>query len=88
MVTYRHVALFNDCIIGGNTYYEDSLHKPRLPSPADANGTPPGMGDAAYNYYTVTPRKGHELDELELPIYFNEVFNVLKPGAKAKVICI
>ncbi len=87
MVTYSRVALFNDCVIGGNTYYEDSLHKPRFSSPADAYDTAPGMGNAAYNYYSVTPRKGHELNELELPMDFG-VFNVLQPGAKAKVICI
>lgn len=87
MVTYSRVCIFSDCTIGGNTYYEDSLHKPRFPSPADAYDTAPGIGDAAYNYYSVTPRKGHELDELELPMDFGD-FNVLKPGAKAKVICI
>lgn len=87
MTEYSHVALFNDFIVDGNTYYEDSLHKPRFPSPTDAYDMPPSMGNAAYNYYKVTPRKGHELDELELPMQLG-IFNVLLPDAKPKVICI
>jgi len=84
---YDRVSLFNDFTVGGKTYYEDSLHKPVFPTPTDAYNTPPALGNAAYNYYNVTPRKGHELDELELPIPLG-VFDVLLPGEKPKVVCI
>ena len=87
MAVYDRVSIFNDFTVNGKTYYEDSLHKPRFPAPADAYDTPPSMGNATYNYYNVTPRKGHELDELELPIPM-EAFDVLLPGTQPKVICI
>lgn len=87
MTEYSRVSLFYDFTIDGKTYYEDSLHKPRFPSPADAYATPPDIGDAARNYYNVAPRKGHELDELELPIPLG-FFNVLQPEKKLKVVCI
>lgn len=84
---YDRVSLFNDFTVDSKTYYEDSLHKPVFPAPADAYDTPPALGNAVYNYYNVTPRKGHELDELELPIPLG-VFDVLLPGEKPKVVCI
>ena len=87
MAIYDRVSLFNDFTINGNTYYEDSLHKPRFSAPADAYDTPPDIGSAAFNYNNVTPRKGHELDELELPIPLG-VFDVLLPGEKPKVVCL
>lgn len=87
MAEYSRVSLFYDFTVDNKTYYEDSLHKPRFPAPADAYDIPPALGNAAYNYYNVTPRKGHELDELELPIPLG-VFNVLQPDKKLKVICI
>ena len=88
MVVYNRVSLFNDFTVGGRTYYEDSLHKPRVPAPADANDTPPALDSSShYHYDNVTPRKGHELDELELPIPLG-VFDVLLPGEKPKVVCI
>ena len=87
MAVYDRVSLFNDFTVGGKTYYEDSLHKPVFPAPANSYDTPPSIGSSAYDYLNVTPRKGHELDELELPIPLG-VFDVLLPGTKPKVICI
>ena len=87
MAVYDRVSLFYDFTVGGKTYYEDSLHKPVFPAPANSYDTPPSIGSSAYDYLNVTPRKGHELDELELPIPLG-VFDVLLPGRKPKVICI
>lgn len=87
MATYERVDLYADFTVGGKTYYEDSLHKPRFPAPADVYDTAPGLGGALFTYNNVTPRKGHELDEIELPISIEE-FDVLLPGQKPKVICL
>ena len=87
MTYYERVDLYADFTVGGKTYYEDSLHKPRFPAPADVYDTAPGLGLALYTFNDATPRKGHELDEIELPISI-DAFNVLLPGEKPKVICL
>ncbi len=87
MATYERVNLYEDFTVGGKTYYEDSLHKPRFPAPADVYDTAPGLGLALFAYNNVTPRKGHEFDEIELPIPIEE-FDILLPGRKPKVICL
>ncbi len=87
MATYERVNLYANFTVGGKTYYEDSLHKPRFPAPADVYDTAPSLGLALFSYNNVTPRKGRELDEIELPISIEE-FNILLPGHKPKVICL
>ena len=40
MATYERVDLYADFTVGGKTYYEDSLHKPRFPAPAERMAVP------------------------------------------------
>ena len=56
-------------------YYEDSLHRPVFPTPADSTATPPEPRQEIARYVNITPRKGHELDEIELPLR-DEIFTV------------
>ena len=85
MTTFARVELYPCFEIqtgtdsGGNPvytkYYEDSLHRPVFPAPADSTSTPPEPRQEITRFNNITPRKGHELDEIELPIR-DEMFTV------------
>lgn len=88
MISFKRVDLFKNLTVGGKTYYEDSLHRPRFPAPADAYSTPPSIGSADYTFDYVTPRKGKEFSEMELPLDVSVLSGLASPGtALPKLIC-
>lgn len=88
MVTYSSVKLYASFKVNNREYYEDSLHKPRFPAPVDSTSTPPSIGTALYTFGSATPRKGHELDEIELNLDAS-VFEVTGPlNPTPKLICL
>lgn len=88
MIAFSRVDLFKNLTIGGRTYYEDSLHRPRFPAPVDEYSTPPSIGDADFTFDDVTPRKGREFSEMELRIDISALSGLTTPGTGApKLIC-
>lgn len=80
MVTYTQMRLYQSFEIETSPgvytkYYEDSLHRPVFPAPVDASSVPPEPRMRLYVSNDVTPRKGHELDEIEVAIK-DEIFTV------------
>ena len=89
MISFSRVDLFKNLTIGANTYYEDSLHRPRFPAPVDEYSTPPSIGAASYTFDRVTPRKGKEFSEMELPIDVSALSGLMTPGTDPpKLICV
>ena len=88
MIAFSRVDLFKNLTVGGKTYYEDSLHRPRFPAPVDEYSTPPSIGTADYTFDTVTPRKGREFSEMELRIDISALSGLATPGQDPpKLIC-
>lgn len=88
MIAFSRVDLFKNLTVGGKTYYEDSLHRPRFPAPADEYDTPPSIGNADYTFNTVTPKKGREFSEMELPIDISALSGLATPGTDPpKLVC-
>ncbi len=88
MISFKRVDLYRNLTVGGNTYYEDSLHRPRFPAPADAYSTPPSIGLSDYTYDNVTPKKGKEFSEMELPLDVYILSGLAVPGlTPPKLIC-
>ena len=80
MVAYTQMRLYQSFEIETSPgvytkYYEDSLHRPVFPAPVDSTSTPPEPRQEITRFNNITPRKGHELDEIELPIR-DEMFTV------------
>lgn len=78
---------------GGNPvytkYYEDSFHKPRFPTAVSPFTNLPEIRNRTHRFVNVTPRKGHELDEMEFPIVPEYLETVLTPTTvHPKLICI
>ena len=70
-------------------YYEDSFHKPRFPTAVSPFTNLPEIRNRTHRFINVTPRKGHELDEMELPIVPQNLETVLTPTTvHPKLICI
>ena len=99
MTTFARVELYPCFEIqtgtdsGGNPvytkYYEDSFHKPRFPTAVSPFTNLPQIRNRVYRFTNVTPRKNHELDEMELPIGPDYVETVLTPMREhPKLICI
>ncbi len=88
MISFKRVDLYRNLTIGTRTYYEDSLHKPRFPAPVDAYSTPPSIGLSDYTFDNVTPRKGKEFSEMELPLDIYILSGLAVPGlTPPKLIC-
>ena len=87
-IMYSSVRLYACFRVNSTDYYEDSLHKPRFPAPVDSTSTPPSIGTALYTLGSAIPRKGHELDEIEVNISAS-VFEVTGPlNPTPKLICL
>jgi len=88
MIAFSRVDLFKNLTVGGKTYYEDSLHRPRFPAPADEYDTPPSIGTAAFTFGRTVPRKGREFSEMELPIDISALSGLATPGQDPpKLLC-
>ena len=89
MISFSRVNLFKNLTVGGKTYYEDSLHRPRFPAPVDEHSTPPSIGISDFTFDNVTPRKGREFSEMELPLDVSTLSDLTNPGlTPVKLICI
>ena len=89
MIAFSRVDLFKNLTVGGKTYYEDSLHRPRFPAPVDEYSTPPSIGSYAFTFGRVVPRKGREFSEMELPIDVSALSGLATPGMDPpKLICV
>ena len=88
MIAFSRVDLFKNLTINGKTYYEDSIHRPRFPAPVNEYSTPPSIGNADFTFDNVTPRKGREFSEMELPIDISALSGLATPGQDPpKLIC-
>ena len=94
-VTYYRVHIYPACELLINsqnntrkTYYEDSLDKPYFPTPTSASDFAPGIYSVIYTFKDVVPKKGHEFDEMELPIAINNTDVLLNTTKSLKLICI
>ena len=89
MIAFSRVDLFKNLTVSGKTYYEDSLHRPRFPAPVDEYSTPPSIGISDFTFDNVTPRKGKEFSEMELPLDVSTLSDLTNPGlTPVKLICI
>ena len=89
MIAFSRVDLFKNLTINGTTYYEDSIHRPRFPAPADEYSTPPSIGNADFTFDNVMPRKGRDFSEMELPIDVSALSGLMTPGVDPpKLICV
>lgn len=98
MTTFKQVNLYPCFEIQTGTdngnpvytkYYEDSFHKPRFPTAVSPFTNLPEIRNRTHRFTDVTPRKGHELDEMELPITPDYLETVLTPTTvHPKLICI
>lgn len=63
-----YVELIEHFKINGTIYTEEGLHRPVFPTPTSSGDQVPEDSVVVNTFYDVTPRKGHELDEMELPL--------------------
>lgn len=88
MIAFSRVDLYKNLTVSGKTYYEDSIHRPRFPAPADQYSTPPSIGNADLTFGRVVPRKGKEFSEMELRIDVSALSGLATPGQDPpKLIC-
>ena len=74
MTTYAWVEIYTDFVLNSTTYTEEGLHRPVFPHPVDLNDGPP-LPDTNYmvrKFQNVTPRKGREFSEMEVPLNYSE----------------
>lgn len=74
MTTFAWVEIYREFVLNGTTYTEDGLHKPVFPHPTGLSDGPP-LPDTTYrmrSYQNVTPRKGKEFSEMEVPLNYSE----------------
>ncbi len=76
---FATVRLYQSLTFGSGTssktYREDSFHRPKFSEPASSSQEVPTINSHYWEYTNVTPRKGHELEEMELP----ESLDILDP---------
>jgi len=98
MTTFRQVNLYPCFEIQTGTdngnpvytkYYENSFHKPVFPVAVVPFTNLPEIRNRTHRFVNVTPRKGHELDEMELPISLDYLETLLPPIMEhPELICI
>ena len=70
---YSHIRLYQTCSPSRDgtflkDYREESFHKPMFAAPASDTEKIPSFGNPHYEFENLTPRKGHEFDEMEVPV--------------------
>ena len=94
MVVFDNVWIYTSCQIETSPgvfteYTEEGLHRPVFPAPVDSSSIPPTLRTLYRTdaFTAATPKKGHELDELEVYIDYDRK-NPLSPYAYPKFICL
>lgn len=94
MVLYNSVWIYSSCQIETSPgvyteYTEEGLHRPVFPAPVNSSSEPPKLSNASRTdaLKDATPKKGHELDELE--VYIDYSWKApLRPYSYPKFICL
>jgi len=73
---YQNVRFYQTCSPSRDgtflkDYREESFHKPMFAAPTSATENIPSFGNPNYEFENLTPRKGHEFDEMEIPVSFD-----------------